>query len=123
MSFDRAAAAARFERKPFPAGSNPAAFYVFKPRVREYLRFLDLVRKCHSEQQAAGPGAEFDPAGLTDLDLVRISTQEEDGAPVFATCEDVEEALSPTEIIDVAIMARDLITPQVNPTTAPPLQS
>jgi hypothetical protein len=117
--FDREQAASRFERRPFQAGGVGGVLYVRKPRVGEFRRYLELVRKCKSEQTAAGPGADFDPAGLTDLSLVRICTEREDGAPAFETLEQVEAALAPGEVFELATMANEMIHPTPNPTTAP----
>jgi hypothetical protein len=117
MTFDKAAAAARFETRQYESGCG--TIHIRKPRVRAYAAFLDVVRKCADEQKRAGDGAQFDPGGLSDLELVRISACDENGAPLFETGEEVESMLSPSEIMDVALIADKLIRPTANPTTAP----
>ena len=117
--FDRDQAAARFERRAFQAGGVDGVLYVRKPKVREFSRYLGLVRQCHAAQTAAGQGAEFDPAGVTDLELVRICTEREDGAAAFETVEQVEASLAPGEVFELASIANGMIHPTPNPTTAP----
>ena len=117
MNFDKQAAAARFETREYESGCGRV--YVRKPKVRAYAAFLDVVRKCVDAQKAAGADSPFDPGGLTDLELVRISACDEAGAPLFETAAEVEEMLAPSEIMDLAIVADKLIRPTANPTTAP----
>ncbi len=116
MTFDKAKAAARFEAQPYETGCG--TIYVRKPRVKEYVAFLAVVREQHAAQQAAGPGAQFDPTGETDLMLVRISAVDSDGAFIFADNAEVEAMLSPGEILDIALAANAMIHPTANPTTA-----
>lgn len=87
--------------------------------MREFTRYLDIVRRCHAAQKAAGEGAEFDPQGETDAALVRLVATDADGLPIFADNEDVEAALSPGEIIDIAMIGNELIHPTANPTPGP----
>lgn len=117
MSFNKQAAAARFERRTYASGCGE--IHIRKPKVREYAAFLDMVRKCADAQKAAGTGAPFDPEGVTDLELVRISTADDSGAALFESVEEVEQMLSPQEIIEVALLAGEMIHPTANPTTAP----
>jgi len=117
MNFDKSAAAARFETREYESGCG--RIYVRKPKVRAYAAFLDVVRKCFDAQKAAGADAPIDPCGLTDLEIVRITACDADGVPLFETGAEVEEMLSPSEIMDLAMVADKLIRPTANPTTAP----
>lgn len=117
--FDSEKAAARFEARTYVAAGVPGVLYVRKPKVRAYIGFLDLVRKCQVAKDTGGPDAEFDPAGETDAEIVRISVADETGAPVFKTREDVERCLAPAEIVEIATMAHKMIKPTADPTPAP----
>lgn len=115
--FDKAKAAGRFEARTVETSAGTV--YIRKPKVREFTRYLDLVRRCVAAQKAAGEGAEFDPDGLTDAALVRMVACDSDGVLLFAPDEDVEGVLSPAEILDIATAGNEQIHPTVNPTPGP----
>ena len=91
-------------------------FWLVKPKVREFTGYLDLIRRLHAAQQAAG--GEFDPAGESDLALVAMSARDDTGAKVFTDTADVEKWLAAGEIVSAAMMVNRLIHPE-RPTTAP----